>query len=62
MPAVNDFLERYNKNKESFDIVTTTIAFDYMLGLLGECRLQTLGRIEDELVKRDVSEVKEEEN
>ena len=62
VPAVNDFLERYNKNKESFDIVTTTIAFDYMLGLLGECRLQTLGRIEDELVKRDVSEVKEEEN
>ena len=52
-PAVNDFLERYNNNKESFDLVTTTIAFDYMLGLLGECRLQTLGRIECELLGKE---------
>jgi hypothetical protein len=62
VPAVNDFLERYNKDKENFDILTTTIAFDYMLGLLGESRFQTLERIEDRLLKKDVDEVKEEED
>ena len=58
IPAMNDFLERYRKNKECFDIVTTTIAFEYVLGLLAECRIQTLARIECKLLKKGIDKMK----